>query len=191
LKSVTAQLFIKYGRFKELTDLYTKTQPFRPPQNELLTTLVAVATYPSPEVPGQLLDVESEEQKQSSHTITIIIDGLDEVPIRNRDQYFLIFDTVAKLKAPQFRMVVVSRFQTPIKNRFTETSGWTSTSRTPQDVEADIELYNRQQISRDKCLRDLSDPIKQSIRDRLGQGKPGMSADSISTPQSPVFTDIF
>lgn len=117
LKSICAQLLVKHGQFKGLTDLYASTQPYRPPQNELLTILGNVAKNPSVVVANQHLGIE--HPSQSPNTLTIIIDGLDEVPAGDlRKQYFTVLNALAELKAPQFRVVVVSQFRTAIEKPF-------------------------------------------------------------------------
>jgi hypothetical protein len=169
---VNAQLFVKHKRFEQLKDLYERDRSFgSASQSDLCTALAAIAMNPNIETADQV----SLKQCTSQSTITILLDGLDQVPLGDlRKQYFNVIDALAKLQAPQLRIVVVSRFQTVIKNCLKEHLGWKHMSRTLDDVESDVDIFNEGQISQNEILSGLGVHLKRTIRSRLGQGRPGM-----------------
>jgi hypothetical protein len=172
LKSVNAQIFVGHRPFKELKDLHEKHGSLgSASQFDLCTALAAVATNPDLETADQ----DTSTQNTSSSTITIVLDGLDEVPSGElQKQYFDVIEALAKLQASQLRIIVVSRFQTVIKNRLKATLGWKCMRRTVDDVESDIDIFNGSQISQNEILRGLDTKLKKIIRSELGQGRPGM-----------------
>lgn len=175
LKSVNAQIFVRHADFKQLKDLYERSGQTVPSQTELCAILAAIAKSPDTEEVDQGVHEVERRTNHSSSTITIILDGLDEVPTgRLQNQYFSVFDALAKLEASQLRIIVVSRFQNIIKHRLTGALGWECMSRTSEDVETDIDLFNQEQISEHHVLNALDSRIKTAIRKRLGQDRPGM-----------------
>lgn len=170
-RSIIAQLCHKRDMFSELKNLYEKCQPYLPSSDQLSSvfhSIIESLTNPA-KAPGNLSSSSSEE------TVTLFLDGLDEVPPGSlRDEFLNELEKIASVKQRNLRIVVVSREEADIKSSLSVKDGWTWLTRHAEQVTRDIEEFVETRILKHRRLRSQSNEIKTRLRSRLSVRAQGM-----------------
>ncbi|KAK6607214.1 ankyrin repeat protein [Botrytis cinerea] len=170
-RSIIAQLYEKHGLLPEVKELYESCKPY-PPSTVQLTTLLLSIVSSLEAFPAMLTNSEQTEACQS---ITLVVDGLDEVPPgKPRDGYLQVIEKLNSIQDPNFRIVIVSREEGDLKSSFPKDYGWTWLIRDTAHITLDIEQFVQARISNHRRLNSQSTEIKTLISRRLSQGCDGM-----------------
>ncbi|TGO37754.1 hypothetical protein BHYA_0090g00440 [Botrytis hyacinthi] len=169
-RSIIAQFCDRCGLLPELKDLYKNCKPYPPSTVQLTTLLLSIIS--SLEDPTATLAIL--EQTEACRSITLVIDGLDEVPPgKQRDGYLQVIEKLSSTQNPNFRIVIVSREEGDLKASFPK-GGWRWLIRDNAHVTLDIEQFVQARISNHRRLNSQSIEIKNLISRRLSQGSDGM-----------------
>ncbi|KAF7927505.1 uncharacterized protein EAE98_005887 [Botrytis deweyae] len=169
-RSIIAQLREKYGLLPELKELYDNCAPFPPSTVQLTTLLLSIISS----LEGSSAILTNSEQNEACRSITLVIDGLDEVPLgKPRDGYLQFIEKLSSIQNPNFRIVIVSREEGDLKASFPKDQ-WRWLMRDVAHVTIDIEQFVRARISNHRRLNSQSTEIKSLISRRLSQGSEGI-----------------
>ncbi|KAF5879373.1 putative ankyrin repeat protein [Botrytis fragariae] len=156
-RSIIAQLCDKYGLLPELKELYENCKPYPPSTVQLTTLLLSIVSS----LKSSTATLTNSEKTEACRSTTLVIDGLDEVPLESHGMAI-------------FRIVVVSREEGDLKASFSKDYGWRWLIRDTAHVTLDIEQFVQARISNHRRLNSQSTEIKTLISRRLSQGSEGM-----------------
>ncbi|KAF7868722.1 uncharacterized protein EAF02_009458 [Botrytis sinoallii] len=170
-RSIIAQLCDKYGLLPELKELYEKCKPYPPSTVQLTALILSIISS----LQGSSATFTNSEQTEACRSITLVIDGLDEVPPgKQRDDYLRVIEKLSSIQNPNFRIVIVSREEGDLKASFPKNYGWRWLIRGTAHVTLDIKQFVQARISNHRRLNSQSTEIKTLISRRLSQGSEGM-----------------
>ncbi|TGO56215.1 hypothetical protein BOTNAR_0228g00150 [Botryotinia narcissicola] len=168
--SVIAQLCENYGIVPELKRLYENCKPYPPSTIQLTALLLSIISS----LKSSSATFTNSEQTEACRSITLVIDGLDEVPpVKPRDGYLNVIKTLSSIQDQNFRIVIVSREEGDLKASFSK-DGWRWLMRDVTHVTLDIEKFVQARISSNSTLSSQSLDIKTLISRRISQGSKGM-----------------
>ncbi|KAI9651286.1 hypothetical protein NHQ30_001324 [Ciborinia camelliae] len=170
-KSVIAQICEKCNLFPELKELYENWKPYPAPTNQLTTLLLSIIRS----ITGSSIQSAVSSHAEVIKSITLIIDGLDEVPPgKPRDGFLKVIGELKSIEHQRFRVIVVSREEGDIKSSFPKDDGWQWLMRDTVHITLDIEQFVQARITNHRRLNSQSSEIKNLISERLSQGSKGM-----------------
>ncbi|KAF1973605.1 hypothetical protein BU23DRAFT_464183, partial [Bimuria novae-zelandiae CBS 107.79] len=115
---------------------------------------------------AQLL-IKHENSEKVSRSLTLVIDGLDEVRSGGpQNQFLSVLNDLAKKENPHFRVIIFSRMQAIIRNPLKTALGWKPLSRDIGQIERDIDLLALQQISQRAVLGDYQILIQHGLPEK-------------------------
>ncbi|KAF7955086.1 uncharacterized protein EAE97_000345 [Botrytis byssoidea] len=160
----------KYGIVPELKRLYENCKPYPPSTVQLTASLLSIISS----LKSSSATFTNSEQTEACRSITLVIDGLDEVPpVKPRDGYLKVIKTLSSIQDQNFRIVIVSREEGDLKASFSK-GGWRWLMRDVTHVTLDIEKFVQARISSHSTLSSQSLDIKTLISRRISQGSKGM-----------------
>jgi hypothetical protein len=114
-------------------------------------------------------------QNRPSVEVFFVIDGLEEVPFGpDRDEVVGSLQSLRLLGLSHLHLLTTSRPETDLKMAFQESPSWPSCPIAKDEVNADIRIYVHNEIERHPRLRQISQPTKNSISERLSGKENGM-----------------
>ncbi|KAF7957821.1 hypothetical protein EAE96_003391 [Botrytis aclada] len=162
-RSIIAQLRDKYGFLPELKELYENCNPYPPSTVQLTTLLLSIVGS----LEGSSPTTTNSENIEPCRSITLVIDGLDEIPPgKPRNGYLQVIEKLTSIQAPNFRIVIVSREEGDLKASFPK-DGWRWLMRDTAHVTLDIEQFVQARITNHRRLASQSTEIKTLIFRRL------------------------
>ncbi|KAF2650331.1 HET-domain-containing protein [Lophiostoma macrostomum CBS 122681] len=131
----------------KIADVYEKNKPYQPSEKQLHDTLLSML---------------------GSKPITIMLDGLDEIPPgRRRDACLEFVEEILQLQVICNRLVVFSRGEADIRECLQPSVGWHQVAIPLKNIEKDIGTYVDAEISSGRKLRRLDAVVKSRIRQSL------------------------
>jgi hypothetical protein len=157
---------------QSLYDLCNEVYPPKiPTTRELANTFQKILENPVPtdkhDSPSSTTD-EPEKQRN----IYILVDGLDEVPWVDREEFFQLLSMVTALDLHHVHLLVTSRNQPDIQEAMTEPVLWGQITIEQGMVQPDIRRYVSYTIESNRRLSRLPETVKNAIKARVvNQGK--------------------
>lgn len=117
-------------------------------------------------------DVLNEDQRSF-----VIIDALDECPLKGRNQFYQLVTQRFGERPGQYNFLFTSRKEQDIEQTMTEVGEKIKLHNVPilaEDVDADVRLHVRQLIAGHRTLKDWSQELRTEIEEKIVTGAQGM-----------------
>lgn len=148
----------------ELYDRHNRSFPSTTPSDQELKELLATLLCEprSSAYDGDLDDGEA------INDVFFLVDGLDEVRDRMvREGVFTYLNELCSLSTKKLRILATARPEADILTSLRDERGWWVLPIPNDRVRADIELYVKHELSRHEELKDLDDPVREELLNRL------------------------
>jgi hypothetical protein len=174
LRLVLAQLCTPTSIPQPLQALYDRCHDVWPPRapstDDLQETLLSILR----EADDLQASLGGNGANERYGNIYLILDALDEIPIKELDAVLELLQDLAQLGSPVVHVLVTSRVDSTIEACLTQPVRWSSVAISPETVNKDIKLYITSVIEKYPRLKRQKQITKDLIYDRLANQAAGM-----------------
>jgi len=107
-------------------------------------------------------------------SLTLFLDGLDEIPVGAQTEVLCILNAVASLESVNTRIVVTSRPEFNCQQYLNTGNNWRCHEIPSEQVEKDTWLFAEHEINCHRGLKLQSEVVKKKICRKLSKGAQGM-----------------